>query len=623
MKVNTTEDGEQKEKEFGDDEFKAIATTILEDYRSRKSCPKRKRKEEVWKEIDRQIDMVPDTTFKKALDIEWLPENELPAQAYTLEVLLTDVKRLLFPANGVWYKSFAVATDEYHKRVESEPLVAGDDNERLSLVNQEEANMVVTSWMDHVSQQFDLQGNVGLICGESIKYGDGIAKGRLVDRTIRTYDEKGNVHTLDVKIPMLIPMPLADTYLDEAAAKCNLEGVDISKSYIQREYMKYSSLKAAAKSGGGKEGWLVKSIDKSLKDDKNNVEIIVFHGDLFFESEDEDYILSDVNIWVVEGNKDGKKTQEVVRLRFNEGKVKIFHFPYHKEHIKSAYAASPLEKGRPLQKGANLMWDCTVAASVMNALPPFQFDSDSAEFANTDGPKLTPGKGIPTIDPIKLLQVGNPAALMGNYSSMSAQHADVTGTPASRLGQQTRSHTTAYAKDVEITKAQARTVEFVESVKRLPLREWLSFCYKLSLESLDVLDDKIIHVFSKETGNFINITRRVLPDNAMFAVLGSAGPSDDAARLGAQTNALQMAMNLEVMKLQTGQTDEPMNFTKLQKTFIKKAGIEDVDEYFDARTENVLGQAGQGSEVQGSDGSDYSNAVPLIVQNNDRAIFED
>src|SRR5690554_5037638 len=85
-----------------------IAQSIVDELRAREK--RRADLEKQWKEIDRQLRMEPEVSHKLLANGKrdpkraWMPEIELPLQAQTLEMLMADVRRLLFPANRDWFQ---------------------------------------------------------------------------------------------------------------------------------------------------------------------------------------------------------------------------------------------------------------------------------------------------------------------------------------------------------------------------------------------------------------------------------------------------------------------------------------------------------------------------------------
>ncbi|NUP96652.1 MAG: hypothetical protein HUU28_10865, partial [Planctomycetaceae bacterium] len=78
---------------------------------------------------------------------------------------------------------------------------------------------------------------------------------------------------------------------------------------------------------------------------------------------------------------------------------------------------------------------------------------------DVDLPRIAPYEIWRTLTKPEVVAVGNPAGLLQVYLGYLKQYEDLTGVSAPRLGAQTKSHTTAFAVDAEITRGLVRTVD--------------------------------------------------------------------------------------------------------------------------------------------------------------------
>jgi len=176
--VKEISEGKPKKKmRFDQRDWAYIAEHICEELTKRKK--EREGLEKIWKEVDRQVAMIPKRTHKTLPDgtpdltKAWLPEIELPLQAQTLEVLTADSRRMLSPDAGSWFVPHAETTDEYLERVDFQSLIAGDESDVPSLITQDNADKLVQGVMDHWHRQYDFWGNIDKIDAEAFKYGMG------------------------------------------------------------------------------------------------------------------------------------------------------------------------------------------------------------------------------------------------------------------------------------------------------------------------------------------------------------------------------------------------------------------------------------------------------------------
>jgi hypothetical protein len=159
----------------------------------------------------------------------------------------------------------------------------------------------------------------------------------------------------------------------------------------------------------------------------------------------------------------------------------------------------------------------------------------------------------------------------------------VTGVNAPRLGAQTVSHTTAYAKNVEISRGTTRTVDYVNSVNIGPMTRWLHMAFEMGKSVMKGEETFYIRPY----GGYVTITKDHLPDLANFEVFGAGGPQEEQAKLAKRLQAFQLAAQLDPLKLQTG--GKPMDYEAAQKEILREGGWTDLDVFFPAQTQSAIG----------------------------------
>ncbi|KKK63094.1 hypothetical protein LCGC14_2997750, partial [marine sediment metagenome] len=184
-------------------DWKAIGEFIKAEKERRAEA--RFHKEQQWKEVDRQIRMEPKPRVTASgKDQDWFPNIELPLQFDTLEVTVADVKRLIFPRGTEWYDVNAELSDDYlerfKRRRETKPLI-GSQPLPVKL-EQETANTLVKTAIDHYHRLFDFRANVISFAIEMVKYGSGVARVREVSLPQLSSDFRGMKG--DVRGPAMI-----------------------------------------------------------------------------------------------------------------------------------------------------------------------------------------------------------------------------------------------------------------------------------------------------------------------------------------------------------------------------------------------------------------------------------
>lgn len=532
----------------------SVADYICQEYTDRKT--RRKDKEKQWSEVDRQIRMEPDLAFKKLSNGKidnkklWMSEMELPLQAQTLEVLTADARRMMFPGNGAWFESNAALTDEYLGRADFGAIIAGDENEVPSKLNQDNANKLVQGYLTNFHRQYDFRGNVDQINAESFKYGIGVGRARMAQKTSFIQNASGVVKE-DKKIPVLFPRSIKNTYLDDSHHKMLNEGHIVGESVIDESWHVLDDLRMAAKKGSKEPtdmdgGWMAAHLKGVEPDKDGRVHVLEYEGDLLIPQKTSRAIfIAGVIVTVVNGGEN----KRVVRFRerqFPFGSNILF--PYHREECGDPYATGPLMKGRPIQIAATNALNRMLDAAALQNAPPAQYSRDDQAFAQTGGPEIHPFAKWGTLDPVNFPIIGNPGPMLQAYLALVQQYADMTGVNAPRLGQKTSSHTTAFAKDVENQRGVARTVDYVSSTGSGPLTQWLYMEYAMAMKSFKGKQSFYIDSYR----GYVDIEKKHLPDTVTFEWFGSAGPAEEQAREQKKLQSGQLAISLDQFAIQQG-----------------------------------------------------------------------
>jgi len=571
-----TNRGERKKRRFDSRDMRDLADFIMDEYGRRKR--QREPLETHWREIDRQIAMEPEKGDKlgdRADRDAWMPEMELPNQAQTLEVLTADARRLILPDNGRFFSAHVALTDEYLSRVDFQSLIAGDEAEVPSQVNQDNADKIVQGAVGFWHNQYDFGKHVDLIDAEAFRYGMGIGRVRMVSKDILMGDARG---TSRKKFPALLPRSIRNTYPDPSASSLMHEGFFMGGATIYKHKIKYRDLVLAATRGSKdpdsmEGGWMPKMLEGIQPDDREEVDIVEYEGDLTVPRKTVEAVYLKGAIATLVAWQNGKESgHAIVRLRFRKHNFSTYiEFPYHYEDQESPYATSPLMKGRPIQRAATDSLNRLIAAAALNVQPPIRYDADDLNLASQGGPAIYPGAAIASLADIVPLVVGDPNAMLAIYGGLLQQYADVTGVNPPRLGAQTVSHTTAFAKDVELARGQVRTVDYVRNTLKGPLTQLLHMEYVLGRENWTQE-----RIFISEYGGFVDIKKRHLPDEVDFDVHGAGGPQEEQEKLARRIQALQLAMQIDAQRIQLGQAPKIDGEAAILQV-LREGGWTDVD----------------------------------------------
>jgi len=570
-----------------------IAESVIEEYNRRKRA--RKDRELQWKDIDRQIAMDPDRGAKMMPDGSmdkrklWMSEMELPLQAQALEVLTADARRMLFPDSGPWFSAHSQMTDKYLDRTDFQSIILGDETEVPSQINQDNADKLVEGFLKHQFKQYDLASRVDRINAEAFKYGMGVGRGRMQTKSIFIHESNGTVKQ-NQRIPVLIPCSIKNTYLDDQKASTHSAHV-LGESHISVDYIKYENLAIAVSRGSSNPddedgGWMAKAMVDIEPDDNGYVTLLEMEGDIIVPRKTQrSVVIPNAIVTVAMGGKDsgGNVSRGVIRCRFRKSPFSSYLlFPYHFEGADDHYPASPLLKGRPVQMMATDALNRLMDSAALKNAPPVGYGKDDTSFAMTGGPEIYPYAQWQSTDGVKVYAEvgGDPAALASIMTSGISLYAELTGVLPSRLGAQTVSHTTAFAKDAELQRGAVRTVDYVNQVGKGPIERWLHMSYAMARGALS--GQQTVQFYIDSYGGWVEISKAHLPDESTFEWFGAGGPAEKQQKTRDRLSSLQFALQMDAVNIQTmaqiGQRPDPqINIAAAIRETLREGGWTDID----------------------------------------------
>lgn len=572
---------------FDQRDWDYISEFVHEEYLRRKG--KREDREREWDEVDRQIRMEPDLKFKKLSNGQidtrkrWMAEVEMPLQAQAVEVLTSDSARLRGLDGARWFRAHAETTDDYYDRVNFQPLILGDQTEVPTKINQDNADKLVGGFLLNLFRQTDFPTRVKRIDAESFKYGMGIGRIRMETKSIYINEARGVIKE-NKKVPVLVPCSIRNHYLDEPMPSMHSAQV-LGPAHIAEDWIKLAGIQLAANAGSDDPnkddgGWMPKQFSKLVEDKEGYVKIIELEGDLVVPRKTtRSMVVPGAIVTVAVGGKDtgGNVTRAVIRFRFRKYPFSSYlEFPYHYEGANEAYPSSPLMKGRPIQMLATDAANRLLDSGMLKLAPPIGYDRSDAYFAQNGGPKIEPFATWGTLDNVKVhAEVGgDPMALLGMFEKALSLHAELTGVLPARLGAQTVSHTTAYAKDAEIQRGAARTVAYVNQTGEGAMVRWLDMAYTMARDGMKAAEKTSFYI--SDYGGFVEIDKSHLPERACFDWLGSGGPGDENQKQQAKVNSLMLAQKLDAINMQTGKPPR-LNINGAIDEVLREGGWLDLD----------------------------------------------
>lgn len=563
-----------------------IAEYVIEEHASRKN--KRGDLEKQWAEIDRQVAMVPDIEHKRmpngSIDPGkiWMAEMELPLQAQALEVLTADARRMFFPDSGSAFRAHAEMTDDYLDGADLSSIILGDLAEVPSQMTQDNVDKLVEGFVNHLFRQYDFQTRVDRINAESFRYGMGVARGRMETKSVYIHEARG-VRKEKQRVPVLVPASIKNVYLDTPMPSMHSAQV-LGEAHIAEDWMRLENLHMAASRGSTDPadedgGWMPRNLGKLEPDKSGYVQTLEMEGDIVVPRKTtRSVVIPGAIVTVAVGGPDGSgnATRAVIRFRFRKQPFSSYLlFPYHYESANDAYPTSPLMKGRTVQIAAVQALNRLLDSAALKNSPPVGYDRSNMEFAQSGGPRIHPYAQWGTIDPVTVYDKigGDPTALAGAMSLFINLYAELTGILPARLGAQTVSHTTAFAKDAELQRGAVRTVDYVRQSGQGPMTRWLDMAYRMGRNELG---NEQISFFIDAYGGFVKIGKEHLPEQAIFEWFGAGGPAEEQQKKQTKLNSLALAVQMEQLGVAFGAPPD-LDLAAAKREVLREGGWTDLD----------------------------------------------
>jgi hypothetical protein len=518
-----------------------------------------------------------------------MAETELPLQAQALEVLTADARRMLFPDQGNWFNAHAAMTDEYLRKVDFQSFILGDETEVPSQINQDNADKLIEGFLAHLFAQTlnneDMYTRVDRINAESFKYGMGVGRGRMYRKNMYASAGKG-VRKETLKFPVLAPCSIKNLYLDDPKPSMHsmqlLEPAHIAEDYIKLENLHLAASRGSNDPDNEDGGWMPAGLKSLVPDDKGYVTLLEMEGDIVVPRKTvRSIVIPGAVVTVALGGKGegGNVTRSVVRFRYRKSQYPSYLlFPYHYEGSDEAYPTSPLMKGRPVQMMATDALNRLLDSAMLKNAPPVSYDKTDQQFATSGGPEIYPYALWGTSDPNQIkahTEVGgDPGALASVMANGVHLFAELTGVLPARLGAQTTSHTTAFAKDAELQRGAVRTVDYVRQIGKGAMTRWLEMAYQMGRDALKTTEDIVFYIDAY--GGYVEIDKSALPEKATFEWLGSGGPSDQQQKTTNRLNALQLALKMDQLAAAYGKPPT-VNMEAAVAQVLREGGWTDLD----------------------------------------------
>lgn len=494
-----------KKRRIRKDDWTKIEKFVKDEHEKRKNSQFRKDHERIWSEVDRQIRMEPMarvTDKGQKLPPSWHSIFELGELSKASEIICADVRRITFPRDRSWF--------ECHVELPIE--ITEEGTKKADKEKQKKNDGVCRSFMVQQHLDFGFKSRFDLSIKEALHHGSFVAEVRW-DTKMMVY-EGAKIQLIGS--PVWVPHSMWNCWPDESPA-IEPTSMFYTGSMIFRKFMPLHQLKRM-----NGEGWMPAQFDKIKKQENKNgqvetkdVELVYYDGDISIDRTDENIYLPNSRVIVANGTIVYYAPHE---LPF----IPIIFGGYERQDPRDPYCTSPIIKQSPTQKIATICANKYIDALSLRVEPPVAYDGNDPYLVQSDGPVIAPGvktavKG--SLDMLKAIEVGDPNFAIQGLEICLRQMQEGTGVSAVRAGVNNADRQTA----TEVTKVaqggEVRTVDFIDKLNA-NLRTFLYMQHELNkkhCERYSFYNDEL------GTPDFIRWTKKMLPQNVHFDIVGSKG----------------------------------------------------------------------------------------------------
>ena len=155
----------------------------------------------------------------------------------------------MFAEGEPWFRANAELTDEYLDLVEGSSFVLGDLNETPSLVTQDNVNKLCSGFVLMQLRQGDFYTRADRVAAEAVKYGMGVARGRMFTKNVYIHEAMGVRRESD-KIPFYQPVSIKNLYLDDWCDQPTMYSASVmGTAPIAEDHIRFENLVMAAARG--------------------------------------------------------------------------------------------------------------------------------------------------------------------------------------------------------------------------------------------------------------------------------------------------------------------------------------------------------------------------------------
>lgn len=524
----------------------------------------RKSAERRWREVDRQVRMEPlmrlDRNQQPIKEDEWRAAVEVGELSKALEIVSSDVRRLIFPNDRTWF--------EAHSKLDA------GKNEDGTIKQPDAKTQTITdnalrSMMVQQQKDIGLKDRHELSVKEALMHGSYVTEVKYEQRLL----VDGGHSIKATSVPTWVPHSMWNCYPDPSPSvivgDLFYQGSMIILSYMPR--YKLEQLTG--------DGWMTKRYKKVPKNhrydaagrtstesgdggdrqvDTDEIELVTYYGDINIERSEDDLFFPNSKACFANG----------ILVYFSPSELPylpIIFRGYEKQDVRDPYFVSPLMKLEPMQKTASIMLNRFIDLVELKVDPPIIYNGNDPAFVRDGGPRIFPGAKTASKSngDIKMIETGEPAAALAGFKEAMNIIQQGLGVDAVRSGTTSPAGRTAFEINKVSQSAEVRTLDFIDKLEP-GLESYLYMQHDLNrkyLKNYSYYNDDL------DAPDYLTATKNELPKFAKFTVVGSKSTLGEDQRVSRTSQVTAFLLGNPL-------TAELVNIDEVAKTMYQDAGIQ-------------------------------------------------
>ena len=497
----------EKIKKISEADFKKAEDCLKKELQKRKQSKYRKNAEDIWKNVDRQVALLPMEVDDVDAEEEWLNVFDTGDLAKASENLTGDLLRTIFPDARNWFDPHIKPPTNLDEKT--------GENIPLGKKMQDMLDGRLRAFMTQQHADFGLRDRVELSLKEALHHGMFVAE--VGEETLEMI--VGD-RIKEITSPVWIPHSMWNCYPDPSPSMMG-DSMFYRGSMFIRSYMPRNVFMEMA-SGAG---WIekgVKSVPKrenTLKEDTTeDIEIDTYWGTVRIPVSGDGMHPSDSDMYFP-NHKAILANGKMVYLDANKTPYPpIVVKGYERMDVRDIYAFSPIIKQSPMQDITSIMANEFVNGVQLAARPPLTYDANDPEFIANGGPRISPGaktasKGSSNFNQLK---IGDPSVALKGVEFGTASMKEALGRPGVQVGNR------ASATEVNTKQADSESGPFAFAVKvDMALRSFLHIQHYLN--SVRKNFKYSYYCQEMDSPDWLEVTGKDLPEEVHFEIVGTKG----------------------------------------------------------------------------------------------------